>query len=353
MNPYLRIGDEHSSANGDRITETETAPGRGLRNDLKLRFLTTTACPTVAYYPLLSLERALKAAGIPHLLNPQSEAEVFAAKAVSKLRLIRNLRHSSKGPVLVGFMGFSESKTLPFSYWTEIVPYCFDCWPASYERWASFFIGHHVRLAFFSARQSADYFGRSIPRMKSVWLPEATDSTEYNPTRSWSERDIDVLELGRRAEIYHNAVAARLAQQGRSHLFERVKGEIIFPTRAALVDGLSRSRISVCFPCSQTHPERSGTVETVTHRYFESMAARCLIIGHAPQELIDLFGYNPVVEAEANNEAAQIEFILLHPSSFQSLVDRNYGQLLKCGTWTSRVSTILDVFRDLPALVRQ
>jgi hypothetical protein len=289
----------------------------------------------------------MEQAGTRALSNRQSKAEVFAAKVASKLRLMRNVRRSSAGPVFVSFMGFSESKTLPFSYWAEIVPYCFDCWPSLYERWTAFFKRHRVRIAFFSARQSAQYFADTLPHMKSVWLPEATDPFDYCPSKPWSARDIDVLELGRKNDRFHSMIVEPLAQRKRTHLSERVKGEIIFPDRASLINGLGRSKISICFPCSQTHPERSGPVETVTHRYFESMASNCLVVGHAPQELIDLFGYNPAIEVQGGHEVEQIESLLNHPDSFQSLIERNYRRLLEVGTWTSRVQTVLSVIREI------
>ena len=252
------------------------------------------------------------------------------------------------GPVFVVFMGLSENKTLPFSCWTEIVPYCFDCWPNLYERWMSFFKRHRVRVAFFSARQSAQYFAGALPNMKSVWLPEATDPFEYFPTKSWSERDIDVLELGRKNHIFHEKLVEPLAKANRLHLFEKIRGEIIFPDRTSFLNGLSRSKVSICFPCSQTHPERSGSVETVTHRYFESMASKCLIVGHAPQELIDLFGYNPVIEVREGHEFEQIESLLANPNAFLEIVDRNYRRLLEVGTWKHRVAKILETLRELP-----
>jgi len=314
--------------------------------NLQFRFLKTTTCSSVGYYPLLSIDRAMEQAGMKSLLNRQSDRAAFVAKVASGLRLMRNLRRSSAGPVFVSFMGFSEYKLLPFSCWTEIVPYCFDCWPNAYDRWASFFKRHRVRNAFFSARQSAHYFADALPHMRSVWLPEATDPSEYCSSKSWSERDIDVLELGRKNDRFHSKIVEPLARTNRSHCFERVKGEIIFLDRTSFIEGLARSKISVCFPCSQTHPERSGATETVTHRYFESMASNCLIVGHAPQELIDLFGYNPVIEAQVENEFEQIESLLNNLDSYQSLVDRNYARLLEVGTWKSRVTTVLDFVRE-------
>jgi hypothetical protein len=315
---------------------------------VRLRYLETVACQEVSCYPLLSINRAMEQAGLRSLVNHQNKAEIFFAKTVSRLRCVWNVGRSPSGPVFAPFMGSSEYKILPFACWTEVVPYCFDCWPDLYGRWASFFRRHRIRIAFFSARASAQYFSDRIPSMKSVWLPEATDPLEYRPTKSWLEKDIDVLELGRRDHAFHDKIAESLATAQRSHLFERIAGQIIFPDRNSFIEGLSRTRISICFPSSQTHPGRSGSVETVTHRYFESMASKCLIVGHAPKELVDLFGYNPVIEVQEGQEFRQIETLLNNPEDMHALVDRNYRRLLEVGTWKCRVATILDILGTFP-----
>lgn len=246
-------------------------------------------------------------------------------------------------------MGFSESRTLPFSLWTEIIPYCFDCWPANYDRWSSFFRRHRIRLSFFSARQSAEYFAQGMEEMRSVWLPEATTPGDYRCAIPLSKRNIDILELGRKNDRFHSNVAAHLSRREKNHLFERIKGEIIFPDRSSLVAGLEDTKISVCFPCSQTHPARSGSVETVTQRYFESMAAKCVLLGHCPNELSDLFGYNPVIEVDSGHETEQIDTILADISNYEELVENNYRRLLEVGTWESRVP---DILREIANITR-
>ncbi|HEV2484002.1 MAG TPA: glycosyltransferase [Terracidiphilus sp.] len=310
-----------------------------------LRYLRSTNCPGVSRYSLLAIDHAMEQAGIGSLSNRQSKAIVVVAKALSKLRLVRNVYRSSTGPVFVSFMGYSESRIVPISCWNEIIPYCFDCWPDLYERWMSFFKRHRVRIALFSARQSARHFAGVLPNMRSVWVPEACDPLEYCSSKSWLERNIDVLELGRRYDYFHSRIREPLAEANRVHLFEQVKGKIIFPDRDGLVDGYARSKISICFPCSQTHPERSGSIETVTLRYFESMASKCIILGRAPQELIDLFGYNPVIEVRDGHEFEQIESLLNSPDSCHDLVELNYRRLMEVGTVKSRVEQILDILR--------
>lgn len=279
--------------------------------------------------------------GLTAIENPQGQVMGRLARLASRLRLIRNIRRSSDGPIFVAMMGYSEGRTLPFSYWAELVPYVFDCWPNEYGRWTAFFKRHRVRLAFFSARQSAEYFRREIPAMRSVWLPEAVDPGEYLPSRRLADRDVDVVELGRKHDLFHSVVVAGLAESGTVHRFERFPKEKIYPTRRALVDGLASSRISVCFPRSMTHPRYTGGVETVTHRYFESIASGCIILGHCPDELLNLFGYNPVVEVEWGDEVAQVERILASVHSYQDQVDANYRRLLEVGTWRHRARAVI------------
>jgi hypothetical protein len=308
-----------------------------------LRFLRATGYETnPSVYTMYALERAWEGRGLRPVVNAQSRAEVVLAKTASKLRLMRNLYRSRQGPILVALMGYSESRLLLKCFNNEFIPYCFDCWPPMFDRWEAFFRRHRVRLAMFSARQSAEYFRKCIPEMNSAWIPEALDPSEYHSGTTLSERDIDVLEVGRKYDSYHDAIAGRLHECGISHLYEKVKGTVVFPGKQQLIDGLSRAKISVCFPSSTTHPARSGDVETVTLRYFEAIASRCILVGKCPAELAELFGYNPVAEVEQGREAEQLLEMVAAPDQYQWLVDKNYRRLLEVGTWDRRSGEMLE-----------
>jgi hypothetical protein len=342
---------QRAAIDPDSPQRTASAKDHSERRQIpQLRFLRTKEPPRPATYSMYSLERALEHAGVEPLPDSMSSPDSLAANVVYKFRWMWNFRRSSAGPVFVSYMSFLEKKTFPFSYWTEIIPYSFDCWPKYYDWWSSFYKRERVRIAFISARQSAEYFSRAIPEMKTVWLPEATDPSEYSPAKSLWEREIDVLEMGRRYEPYHDEIVKKLAQANRVHLYERGESKSIFPGRAELVDGLARTKILICFPRSVSHPEDAGGVETVTYRYFQAMASKCVIVGHAPQELIDLFGYNPVLEVQERQEYEQIDWVLDNLTSLTELVELNYSRLLEVGTWKKRVETILDVVRAYPAV---
>jgi hypothetical protein len=185
-----------------------------------------------------------------------------------------------------------------------------------------------------------------VPGLDVVWMPEAIEPTLYSPDRPLAERSIDVIELGRRWATYHDKIRDHCAARGYVHRYEKTRGQLVFETREDFLRGLGDSKISVCFPSSLTHPERSGDVETMTLRYLESVASGCVIVGRCPAEMRDLFGYNPVVEADLGDPVGQIDQILQSLPSFEPLLDRNLQRLREVGTWDTRVGTMLELLHE-------
>lgn len=109
---------------------------------------------------------------------------------------------------------------------------------------------------------------------------------------------------------------------------------------------LSNTQIAVSFPRYDTHKEMAGEIETLTERYWESMLSRCLVVGRAPKELVDIMGYNPVVEVDWTNPEKQLAEIYVHLSDYQELVDRNYHIAKERGVWCARIPMILEEIRS-------
>ena len=118
-------------------------------------------------------------------------------------------------------------------------------------------------------------------------------------------------------------------------------------TRELLIDALADSKITLCIPRSVNQPEIAQGIETLTQRYWECMLSRIVIIGKAPQELVDLIGYNPVVVFDKDNFAEQVKDILAHIDEYQALVDRNRKTAIEFGDWKMRVSVIRDTLTSL------
>lgn len=213
--------------------------------------------------------------------------------------------------------------------------YMFDAWPATHLAITRFVADWGVQYAFVSSRQAAERLAPVSESCTFIWIPEGIDPARYRHGPP-GDRDIDVLQLGRKYDAHHKLIAPALERAGKRYLFEKQKGTLVFPDREQLSDGMARSRISICVPSSITHPERAGDIETMTVRYLQSMVSKCLVLGHAPAEMIDLFGYNPVVEIEMENAADQVLGLLEDYESYLSLIERNYSIVTSEHTWDRR-----------------
>lgn len=213
--------------------------------------------------------------------------------------------------------------------------YLFDAWPGRYADITKYTESWGIQYAFVSSSQAAARLGEISERCTFIWVPEGVDPSRYQQ-RSWIEKDIDVLQLGRKYDAHHAAIAQPLENSGHTYLYERQKGGIVFPTRADFVAGLARSRISICVPSSMTHPERAGDVETMTIRYLQSIVSKCLVLGHAPAEMIELFGYNPVIETDMHDPVGQVLHILDNYEDYLPLIEKNFDAVIGHHTWRSR-----------------
>ncbi|MFB1490698.1 MULTISPECIES: glycosyltransferase [unclassified Thiocapsa] len=192
-----------------------------------------------------------------------------------------------------------------------------------------------------------------IPGLVAQWVPEGIDPSPYNPGKRLVERSIDVLEYGRTYPYFTTAVKDDVGNGGLRHVYPKA-GQQVFSNLAQLRAALSDSKALVCYPRSQTEPHIAGSVETVTLRYFEAIASRALVIGRAPQELIDLFGYNPAIEIDVSNLPGKaVVQALRDVERYQPLVERNYLRLLEVATWEVRAKEIIDLLEDAGYVVRQ
>lgn len=241
-------------------------------------------------------------------------------------------------------MGIDKRKYIPYADRTthSRMVYMFDAWPKEYQRIVKFVNECRIDKVFVSASRSAEDLNKLLSKNIFHYVPEGVEPTVYKFVR-YNEKNIDVLALGRKYEQYHERILPALQRRDRTYLYEVLKGHIIFPDRAGLIDGLARTKISICVPGSITHPERSGHVETMTMRYLQSMASKCLILGHAPAEMIALFGYNPVIEIDWENAEEQIEDLLQHFHLHIPLIERNFREVLAKHTWFHRFQQIKSI----------
>lgn len=228
---------------------------------------------------------------------------------------------------------------IPFLYNGDNSLYVFDAWPAYQDRIENFIRSAGVRNVFFSSRYATELFAARGLDCRMTWIPEAITVSNYR-FEDYSRKDIPVLAFGRRYDDYHRRIVDRLEQENITYLYEKVKKAIVFPTREAFVDGLARTKISICVPSSISHPEKAGNISTMTIRYLQSMASKCLIVGYMPDEMRLLFDYLPIVEIDMSSPAEQLLNILRNFDRYIPLIERNYAYIRDHHTWEHRWNMI-------------
>jgi len=252
----------------------------------------------------------------------------------------------SNSEIFVVLMGTDFSKCLPFflSKANKYL-YLFDAWPDKHQQIINFINRFKVKYLFLTSSQAVKIIQSKVPNTKCYWIPEGINPSKYQH-KIYREKNIDVLALGRKYDVYHNKIINYLQNNKYTYLYEKKEGQLVFPTQKDFIEGLAQTKISICIPSNITHPKRSGNIETMTIRYLQSMSSKCLILGHAPEEMITLFGYNPVIEIDKKNPEGQIIDILENYSTYQPLIEKNYNCVLKNHTWQNRWNSLKQILNE-------
>lgn len=232
--------------------------------------------------------------------------------------------------------------TFPDYLLYEIIPLIWDCWPCYHNTVSEWLKRHKVKTAFFTSSQTAEIMRTLCPAINIYHLPEAIETDMYKAGKELRDRKHDYLEYGRCCDY----VDTRFLAKSINILSSRGEKEVL-KTRGHLIDALADSKITLCIPRSVNQPEIAQGIETLTQRYWECMLSRIIIIGKAPQELVELIGYNPVVDLDKENFAEQVKDILAHIDEYQTLVDRNRKTALELGDWKMRASVIKETLSNL------
>lgn len=222
--------------------------------------------------------------------------------------------------------------TFPDYAFYEIIPFIWDCWPRYFDRTCEWFQRHEVRTAIFTSSQTAERMRQRFPEMNIYWCPEGIDTSRYAAGKELKDRKIDVLEFGRtNNKVFRAALPTEV-----NHICTMQNGKYIF-TNEELFHAMGDAKVTITLPRSITQPEVAGNVETLTQRYWECMLSRMVMVGHAPKELVDFIGYNPVIEIDRENPNGQICDILQHITDYSDLTNKNRETALLKGDWLTRM----------------
>ncbi len=237
-------------------------------------------------------------------------------------------------------IGYQKEKFFPYFHFNADlkVLWMYDAWEPLFDEIEKTIRAYKINLVFTASKQSAEYFNTlNIPNFQSHWIPEGIDVTQYQFI-PYQERTTDVLQLGRKWNEYHEKIKS--IESDLVYQYEKKAGQIIFPSREDFLFGLSNSKISICVPSNITHPKITGSISTITNRFLQSMASRCLILGKLPHDMLHLFDYNPIIEIDEENPVAQIEAILANFDTYIPLIEKNYEVVKNFHNWDNRVTQI-------------
>ena len=235
-----------------------------------------------------------------------------------------------------------------FPYWGcyDIVPMLWDCWPSSWPVMKKSFDLLDVDTAFVTSRQVAEMINRDT-KVRAFWIPEGIDTRHYMKGKQLDERCYDVYELGRQHPRYHSVLSKLLANGAINSLLTsniisdgRLDEKNVAYSNEQMYSLMSDSKVMICFPQADTNPSRAWKIETLTQRYWEAMLSRCVMVGRAPQELVDVIGYDPVVSVDWTDPEGQMKQIMDNIGWYQELVDRNRESALKHSPWLERMPMI-------------
>lgn len=226
--------------------------------------------------------------------------------------------------------------SFPDYIWSETVPFVWDCWPCYFEKTAKWLVKHKVKTAIFTSSQTAEMMRKRLPSLNVMSVTEGIDTSLYKPGGDLASRQIDLLEYGSiKRNFFRNYVT------GINHINAK-NANGCMDSWDQMTDTMSSAKVTIALPRCDTDPEFTGGIETLTQRFWECMLSRTVLLGRAPRELVDLLGYNPVIELDKEHPDEQVRQIVEHISDYQELVDKNRKVALKMAPWELRMKQVMD-----------
>ena len=176
------------------------------------------------------------------------------------------------------------------------------------------------------------------------------DDSVYQKGMLLKDRNIDLLEFGRSNDKVFKADQLKSVFDNKNrnlnHVCTKQNGKFIY-TNEQLYQAMGNAKVTIALPRSMTQPEMAGDIETLTQRYWECMFSQMVMVGHAPQELVDFIGYNPIIELRDDISAeALIRDVLEHVEDYQVLVDKNRETAERIGSWDMRMKWLMEELKE-------
>jgi hypothetical protein len=145
------------------------------------------------------------------------------------------------------------------------------------------FVGHHHGL---------DKI-RQITGRPCSYLPITVDALEFCPNLQVQERPIDVMSLGRKSEITHQALLNFARNENRWYVYDTLKilnmntyVKSHKEHRSLIINQLKRTKYFLANRARADRPDIRGSQAEIGYRFFEGAAAGTVMIGEYPETKI-------------------------------------------------------------------
>ena len=161
-------------------------------------------------------------------------------------------------------------------------------------------------------------------------------------------RPFDLSAYGRQPGELVSRLANRVNRQGSGTIFLHSTSSFPYVSdwrldRALFWQMLRRTRISICFPFSRTHPSAYRGIDPLTARWFEGIAGGCVLAGRRPTspEASRALHWEDSVVALPDNEEEAIEAVLALARDVErceSISRRNFQAAAASHDWRHRIA---------------
>lgn len=327
----------------------------------KLMILSARACKKkhhVSYDTVLGMENAFIKEGAE--LKEFSKYCGFVNKVLNKVNLHQRLfdwtifNNLSKKNILFIAMGIGDliqykKELKKIAKNNTLGIYCFDVWEAHYSEYKKMFDFISPKLIFLAYREAYRYFKKEY----NCWfIPQSMDTDFFYPRNVEKKRLF--MQMGRRNEKIHIMILKYLERNNipvidENYIFEKNKGNILFPNTNELATEIARTKYFVAAPQACENKILTGKVSDVTARFYEAMACKTLIIGYKPDTFDALFPKDAMIDLNDTGKSLDdiIDYFEKFPEKYRYTVNRNYELLLKKHTWKVRYKEIEKIFRNV------
>ncbi len=218
----------------------------------------------------------------------------------------------------------------------------YDAWEPNLPAIADYYSRLKFDYLFVTAKSSAEYLAKALQETNVRWLPESLLDENYSCLQLL-DRKTDVVQFGRYFAPAHEKLKNIASANAINYLCSENTNQLLFDDDEVFLSALGEARISICYARIFSHPNLTGSTNTMTLRYLQSMMSGCILIGSTPPEMIDLFGFNPVIEVTIENMESLVLDVVNNPDKYQEASTRNH-EAAKLHLWKDRAKTLLNCF---------